>query len=673
MAILKNILCGFLALVLALPSPTLCYADDVISAGGGDDYVQTETKTEEGNQEGSQEQQQFDPGSAEESSEDGAVGSISANSNDEEGLTNGNFGDITSVRSNGFDPSLYPSEYSDPSFNIYLDYSRDDLQETIKAFYDLSESRDLTDDENEQVTLALFAWFYLDYGSTDDLVQAAVSSDWIISSILGSFAFSTKDLFYGIWYMFYGTPSSWGASPPFDVYSKNGLVWFVANIDSKLSSIYSQLTNTQKPVEAINTRVQSVQSSLSSIISHLGNSNDYLSFINRVVEAINTRVEDLQKKTEIINGRIENIQSQFTNLREVIEIINGRIEDLQFTSYKIRDFLSNLATVLEYVNGRVEDLQKKTETINVRIENIQSQFTNLREVIEIINGRIEKIQSYLFDSSTNRPLLQVIGDRLTAFMYQIDASQNDISGKLDSVAKDETVSSGFNNLNTGILLYLIGNNDGFPVHTEYLDNGLIYYIVQIHDLNKELFDKALEYFEYFKERLFYIEYDLVDYGSDIEPGFNRLIEAINTKEFNIQLDNAAVNINLSGVESRLDTIIAMLGVACAKDLLETFLGDFNFDASSALASSISAAMQNVFPFCLPAILKQCLGLLQTEGAPPVFNFDVFGAPLVLDFTANGLSDLSQITAWICRISFLILLLVNTKKFIFSLNRGTSDG
>lgn len=221
---------------------------------------------------------------------------------------------------------------------------------------------------------------------------------------------------------------------------------------------------------------------------------------------------------------------------------------------------------------------------------------------------------------------------------------------------------------------MFGNNNGLPAHTEFLDNGLIYYIVQFHDDNKAFFDAALELLEYMKDRLFYIEYDLVDYGMDIEPGFNRLIEAINTKQFDIQLENAEVSINLSGVESRLDTIITMLGIAGAKDLLETFLGDFNFDASSALASAISSAMQNVFPFCIPAILKQCLGLMQAEAHAPVFEFDIFGAPLVLDFTAQGLCDISQVTSWFCRISFLILLFVNTKKFIFTINnRGAQDG
>lgn len=652
MAILKSIVAGLLALLLALPSPSLCYADVV--ADGGANHVQEaqeagqrNAEEQEDNQESAQQSNEGQRSDSNESSRsssgDGAALSASSDGIQEEGLENGDLVNNAAVRSNGFDPSGYPLQYSDPSFNSYLGYARDDLQEAIKQFYDLSESRELSDDENEQATLALFAWYYLDYGSTDDLVQAAVSSDWILSQILGSFAFSTKDLFYGIWYMFYGTPSSWGATPPYDTYSRKGLVWYVVNIDSKLTAVNSHLSN-------IYNRLGGIYDRQATIINNLGNLYDRLG-------GIYDRIGSL-------------IESNGTNLTLIYNRLAG-IYDRQGTSINgITDIYSrvnNLDQNLVYVYNRLGGIYDREGTI---IEFL----TSLNSLVDNINVSLVAVYNTLFDSTTKRPWLQVIGDRLTAFMYQIDASQKDISGKLDNVAKDETVLSGFNNLNTGILLYLFGNNNALPNHTEYLDHGLIYFIVQIHDDNKAFFDAALELLEYMKDRLFYIEYDLVDYGMDIEPGFNRVIEAINTKQFDIHLENAEVSINLSGVESRLDTIITMLGIAGAKDLLETFLGDFNFDASSALAGSISSAMQNVFPFCIPAILKQCLGLMQAEAHAPVFEFDIFGAPVTLDFTAHGIADISQVTSWFCRISFLILLLVNTKKFIFTINnRGAQDG
>lgn len=531
MAIFKSIVAGLLALLLALPSPSLCYAD-IVADEGANHVSEAQNSQEDGEsfedqsgadhpteQESSNGQRSNSNESSRSSSGDGAAFSVSSDSS-QEGLENGDFVDNAAVRSNGFDSSDYPAEYSDPSFNSYLGYARDDLQEAIKQFYDLSESRELTDDENYQATLALFAWFYLDYGSTDDLVQAAVSSDWILSQILGSFAFSTKDLFYGIWYMFYGTPSSWGATPPFDTYSRHGLVWYVVNIDSKLTSVYNQVTNTYN-------RLGGVYDRMATIINNLGNLYDRLG-------GIYDRIGSL-------------IESNGTNLTLIYNRLAG-IYDRQGTA----------------ING-ISDIYE-------RVDNLDKNLVYLYERLGGVYNREGTIISFL-----------------------------------------TSLNSLVDNINVNLV--------------------------------------------YVYERLL----GLYDREGVIIERFDDLL-------------NAGISLDMLGVESRLDTIITMLGIAGAKDLLETFLGDFNLDASSALAAAISSAMQNVFPFCIPAILKQCLGLMQAEAHAPVFEFDIFGAPLVLDFTAQGLCDISQVTSWFCRISFLILLLVNTKKFIFTINnRGAQDG
>ena len=471
--------------------------------------------------------------------------------------------------------------------------------------------------------------------------------------------------------MFYGTPSSWGATPPYDTSSRKGLVWYVVNIDSKLTAVNSHLSNIYSRLGSTNEFLVSVRDILSNLYARLNITNTLLisvrdnsSSIYARLESTNEFLKSIREDSSLIYTRLDTTNSLLLSSRDNLNSIFARLGSLSEFVLSIRDNSSSIYARLESTNEFLKSIREDSSLIYTRLDTTNTLLLSIRD----------NLNSFLYDSITKRPWLQVIGDRIAAFMYQLDASQAQILLKLDNVAKDDTVTSGFNNLDTHILLYLFGNNNGLPAHTDFLDNGLIYFIVQIHDDNKAFFDAALELLEYMKDRLFYIEYDLVDYGMDIEPGFNRVIEAINTKQFDIHLENAEVSINLSGVESRLDTIITMLGIAGAKDLLETFLGDFNFDASSALAGSISSAMQNVFPFCIPAILKQCLGLMQAEAHAPVFEFDIFGAPVTLDFTAHGIADISQVTSWFCRISFLILLLVNTKKFIFTINnRGSQDG
>lgn len=525
MAVFRNSIISVLVFVLAFSFPLMCYADVV--ADEGSNHVQegqtqeTDQESLENEQEDYQDsneqscsgQQSNSPGAAGRSSGDGAAFYVSSNADNEEGLDYGNLDDSSAVRSNGFDSSDYPSEYSDPSINSYLDYSCDDLKEAIKQFYDLSESRELSDEENYQATLALFAWYYLEYGTTDDLVQAAVSSDWILSQIIGVFTFGTKDLFYGIWYMLYGVPSSWGAAATYDTYSSKGLVWYVVNLDSKATSIYSRigqvydrLGSANDFLQAINAKNADIKGSLSSVFERLGYANDFL-------QAINAKTGDNK-------ARLTDIYERFGFANDYLAAINSKIFDANARRDSIFERIGNLISLVQAINAKSVDINASLSTL-----------------IDVNKNRLDKIISRLSD---------------------------------------------------------------FPC--------------------------------------------------------------------------SGVSLNVSGVESRLDTIIAMLGVAGAKDLLDTFLGDFNFDISSALASQISSVMQNVFPFCIPAILKQCLGLLDTPASSPAFDLDIFGASVTLDFTAQGLNELGTVTSWVCRISFLLLLLVNTKKFIFTVNRGgVADG
>ncbi|MEE0706001.1 MAG: hypothetical protein UCH28_06405, partial [Adlercreutzia sp.] len=138
-----------------------------------------------------------------------------------------------------------------------------------------------------------------------------------------------------------------------------------------------------------------------------------------------------------------------------------------------------------------------------------------------------------------------------------------------------------------------------------------------------------------------------------------------------KLDSLSISVvpDMSGVESRLDYISQLLLLAGAKDILDTLIGDFNFSNAQAMAGSVQSAISNAFPFCIPAVLKQVLGLVQAEAVPPSFSFDFFGAPLEFDFEDwRGLAD---VTGWICRVFFTVGLLSQTRRFIFAGRDGVA--
>lgn len=128
-----------------------------------------------------------------------------------------------------------------------------------------------------------------------------------------------------------------------------------------------------------------------------------------------------------------------------------------------------------------------------------------------------------------------------------------------------------------------------------------------------------------------------------------------------------LSFDMSGVESRLDDIKFMLGVAGvvenAKDVLDAIFGDMSLDATEAASAAVGSAIQNAFPFCVPAVLKQILGLLQADPAPPEFHFDFWGAPL--DFGFSDWQGLADMTSWLSRIGFAVMLFANSRRFVFA--------
>lgn len=115
--------------------------------------------------------------------------------------------------------------------------------------------------------------------------------------------------------------------------------------------------------------------------------------------------------------------------------------------------------------------------------------------------------------------------------------------------------------------------------------------------------------------------------------------------------------------AKLDGISDRLSIEAGKTVLDTIFGDMSLDATDAAASAVGSAIQNAFPFCVPAVLKQILGLLQADPAPPEFHFDFWGAPL--DFGFSDWQGLADMTSWLSRIGFAVVLFANSRRFVYS--------
>lgn len=136
-------------------------------------------------------------------------------------------------------------------------------------------------------------------------------------------------------------------------------------------------------------------------------------------------------------------------------------------------------------------------------------------------------------------------------------------------------------------------------------------------------------------------------------------------------------VDLSGIESKLDSILRYLvidsAVDNANDFADLVIGDLNFSGLSASAGDVGTMLESAFPFCIPAMLKQVLGLLEAPAAPPVFDMEIMGASMHLDFDAEGLgSSLAQFTRWFSCVALVVMLLAGTRRFLFSVGGGGSS-
>lgn len=119
--------------------------------------------------------------------------------------------------------------------------------------------------------------------------------------------------------------------------------------------------------------------------------------------------------------------------------------------------------------------------------------------------------------------------------------------------------------------------------------------------------------------------------------------------------------------AKLDGISDRLSVEAGQTILDALLGEVKPQYISDQLTIVKEVARNRFPFCIPAMMQQMLGLMQSEAQVPHWEFDFFGSPLVLDL--GDLEGFASVTRWASCFMLFLALLANTKRFIFDLGGG----
>ena len=103
-------------------------------------------------------------------------------------------------------------------------------------------------------------------------------------------------------------------------------------------------------------------------------------------------------------------------------------------------------------------------------------------------------------------------------------------------------------------------------------------------------------------------------------------------------------------------------------ILDVLVGDLQTPQTQAALSSIQDVMSTRFPFCIPSLVNAVLFCsILADAAPPVWEFDIAGSPLVVDFSDYG--QFAEACRWTVLLLFTASLLLNTRRFIYGMGGG----
>ena len=103
-------------------------------------------------------------------------------------------------------------------------------------------------------------------------------------------------------------------------------------------------------------------------------------------------------------------------------------------------------------------------------------------------------------------------------------------------------------------------------------------------------------------------------------------------------------------------------------ILDVLVGDLQTPQTQAALSSIQDVMATRFPFCIPSLVNVVLfGSILADAVPPVWEFDIVGSPLVVDFSDYG--QFAEVCRWTVLLLFTASLLLNTRRFIYGMDGG----
>lgn len=349
--------------------------------------------------------------------------------------------------------------------------------------------------------------------------------------------------------------------------------------------------------------------------------NDHLAAIELHTSDTKGRISGLLDRGSVTNDHLSNI-STYTHDTA------GRISGLLDRGNVTNGFLSSVSGVLDTVTKGPEGGRVSFYSIGNAVEVIKNETRDLDNLLESIDGRVSA--------------LDALGVRLANIALTTGEIKKGVNSSLQWY---ETLHGDLSTLRHGAADLLPGYADW--TLWDFLQ-GIYFDIGQIVDLLKGLQQTLTAWGDRWDSQDLYLmewakRWDALDKGGTWSES-----------------DKGALFAKLDGISDRLS-------VEAGQTVLDALLGEVKPQYINDQLTIVKEVARNRFPFCIPAMMQQMLGLMQSEAQVPHWEFDFFGSPLVLDL--GDLESFALVTRWASCFMLFLALLANTKRFIFDLGGG----
>lgn len=325
------------------------------------------------------------------------------------------------------------------------------------------------------------------------------------------------------------------------------------------------------------------------------------------------------------------------------------IDGETYSNKSVAQMLSQVVNSSYWTSDKQSKIYDAFNALTLGPEGGRVSLYNIGNSIETIKNETRDLDNFLEDSNT---WLDSIHDRLSA-LDALGVRLANISLISDEIRKDVNSSlQWYETLHGDLFMLRHGAADPLPGYADWtlwdFLQGIYFDLGNAVDLLKGLQQTLTAWGNRWDSQDLYLmewakRWDALDKGASWSES-----------------DKGALFAKLDGISDRLS-------VEAGQTILDALLGEVKPQYINDQLTIVKEVARNRFPFCIPAMMQQMLGLMQSEAQVPHWEFDFFGSPLVLDL--GDLDGFASVTRWASCFMLFLALLANTKRFIFDLGGG----